>query len=516
MPRRSRRGVAARRPGHRGPRTASCSPSRTWRGSWASATLLVDLGSAARRPWPTAWPRPRQRWACDLLVLRRRRRRRARRRSEPGLASPLCDAVMLAAARASAAARRDAVVGAVFGPCCDGELTLDELLDRLARCWPRPGGLLGPRASARGRRGDSSARARRSRPRPARRRCAARVARSAPRTIRGRPPHVPALAARRAHRSTSTPRRAVATVAPLAQRRRSTRRAWTTPTSACTARRAHRARLRARSLARGMTQRHGLAETTSPSFTARHDGASQADAPSRCSTRSRRTAHGSGELFPRRARERHASSSTTRRCSSRSRARSPDRAPARVAARRGATWPAGSRRASPRARARSALRARPAGADSLETLLLQRRSRAYTALAVGTNNPLLPPPCRPRTSRACCARLARGGRRPVPLRPGRRCCARRSRRAARGPGRASRPRARDAPPAGGSALRPAGARARRECLRAARASARRADPRARAARRRSMRSPAEIVSRVAQRTWSASPRRRPGVTLPAR
>jgi hypothetical protein len=51
--------------------------------------------------------------------------------SEPGLASPLCDALMLAAA-----ARLDALgvraLGAVFGPCCDGELTPEELLGQLA------------------------------------------------------------------------------------------------------------------------------------------------------------------------------------------------------------------------------------------------------------------------------------------------------------------------------------------------------------------------------------------------
>ncbi len=51
--------------------------------------------------------------------------------SEPGLASPLCDAVMLAAA-ALMQERRATVVGAVFGPSCDGELTLEELLGRLA------------------------------------------------------------------------------------------------------------------------------------------------------------------------------------------------------------------------------------------------------------------------------------------------------------------------------------------------------------------------------------------------
>jgi hypothetical protein len=51
--------------------------------------------------------------------------------SEPGLASPLCDSVML-----SALAHLEhggvKTLGAVFGPCCDGELTIDELLGRIA------------------------------------------------------------------------------------------------------------------------------------------------------------------------------------------------------------------------------------------------------------------------------------------------------------------------------------------------------------------------------------------------
>jgi hypothetical protein len=61
--------------------------------------------------------------------------------SEPGLASPLCDAVMLAAA-----ARLERIgvrtLGAVFGPCCDGELTAEELLQRLASL-AAAGGLVG-------------------------------------------------------------------------------------------------------------------------------------------------------------------------------------------------------------------------------------------------------------------------------------------------------------------------------------------------------------------------------------
>jgi hypothetical protein len=50
---------------------------------------------------------------------------------EPGLASPLCDAVMLAAA-ALLQRRGSRVLAAVFGPCCDGELTPEELLGQLA------------------------------------------------------------------------------------------------------------------------------------------------------------------------------------------------------------------------------------------------------------------------------------------------------------------------------------------------------------------------------------------------
>ena len=50
---------------------------------------------------------------------------------EPGLASPLCDAVMLAAAEPLVAAGVTAV-GGVFGAGCDGELTVAEVLARLA------------------------------------------------------------------------------------------------------------------------------------------------------------------------------------------------------------------------------------------------------------------------------------------------------------------------------------------------------------------------------------------------
>jgi hypothetical protein len=73
--------------------------------------------------------------------------------SEPGLASPLCDAIMLAAmalAEANAGGGLSGLggldglrtIGGVFGPCCDGELTIDEVLDRLA-ALSAAGALLG-------------------------------------------------------------------------------------------------------------------------------------------------------------------------------------------------------------------------------------------------------------------------------------------------------------------------------------------------------------------------------------
>jgi hypothetical protein len=60
--------------------------------------------------------------------------------SEPGLASPLCDAVMLAAA--AELAPRLPTIAAVYGPGCDGELTPDEVLERITEL-ARAGALLG-------------------------------------------------------------------------------------------------------------------------------------------------------------------------------------------------------------------------------------------------------------------------------------------------------------------------------------------------------------------------------------
>jgi hypothetical protein len=59
---------------------------------------------------------------------------------EPGLSSPLCDAILLAAA--PALARAMPTVGAIFGAGCDAELTPTEVLERIAEV-AAAGGLLG-------------------------------------------------------------------------------------------------------------------------------------------------------------------------------------------------------------------------------------------------------------------------------------------------------------------------------------------------------------------------------------
>ena len=60
--------------------------------------------------------------------------------NEPGLASPLCDAVVLAAGLFLA--RSAEVIAAVYGPGCDGELTPDEVLGRVTELQSA-GALLG-------------------------------------------------------------------------------------------------------------------------------------------------------------------------------------------------------------------------------------------------------------------------------------------------------------------------------------------------------------------------------------
>ena len=67
---------------------------------------------------------------CDLAVYADVGGDVLARGDETGLASPLCDAVMLAAAVRAASSLPG--IGAVFGAGCDGELTADEVVERVA------------------------------------------------------------------------------------------------------------------------------------------------------------------------------------------------------------------------------------------------------------------------------------------------------------------------------------------------------------------------------------------------
>jgi hypothetical protein len=63
---------------------------------------------------------------------------------EPGLASPLCDSLMLAAAARLADGVAPPVLGAIFGVGCDGELAVTEVLERIAEV-AAAGGFAGAR-----------------------------------------------------------------------------------------------------------------------------------------------------------------------------------------------------------------------------------------------------------------------------------------------------------------------------------------------------------------------------------
>ena len=79
---------------------------------------------------------------CDLLVFVDVGGDVLAHGDEPGLASPLCDSVLLAAAVRMAARPSPKVLGAIFGIGCDGELTPDEVIARIDEV-ERGGGLLG-------------------------------------------------------------------------------------------------------------------------------------------------------------------------------------------------------------------------------------------------------------------------------------------------------------------------------------------------------------------------------------
>lgn len=107
-------------------------------------TVLVDVhgGPAAIAAGLTA---ACERLEADLLVFLDVGGDVLARGDEPGLGSPLCDALLLAAAvRIERSGEGPPVLGAIFGPGCDGELTLAEVSARLADV-AAAGGLAGAR-----------------------------------------------------------------------------------------------------------------------------------------------------------------------------------------------------------------------------------------------------------------------------------------------------------------------------------------------------------------------------------
>jgi hypothetical protein len=107
-----------------------------------TGTVLVDinLGAGAVAHGLT---QAAERLGCDLLVFVDVGGDVVAQGDEPGLSSPLCDAVMLAAAARLARAGR-AVLAGIFGIGCDAELTPSEVLALVARV-AAAGGLAGAR-----------------------------------------------------------------------------------------------------------------------------------------------------------------------------------------------------------------------------------------------------------------------------------------------------------------------------------------------------------------------------------
>jgi hypothetical protein len=84
------------------------------------AALAAGLAEAARE------------LGCDAVVLLDVGGDVLAHGEEPGLASPLCDAIVLAAGLIlSRSSKSGALIAAVYGPGCDGELTPDEVLARI-------------------------------------------------------------------------------------------------------------------------------------------------------------------------------------------------------------------------------------------------------------------------------------------------------------------------------------------------------------------------------------------------
>ena len=104
-----------------------------------SPTVLVDISGGARGT-AAGLEAAAGRLGCDLVLMVDVGGDVLARGDEAGLASPLCDAVMLAAA--VELGERLPVAAAVYGAGCDGELTPAEVGDHLAAV-ARAGGVLG-------------------------------------------------------------------------------------------------------------------------------------------------------------------------------------------------------------------------------------------------------------------------------------------------------------------------------------------------------------------------------------
>lgn len=111
-------------------------------------TVLVDA-TRSPRELAAGLEAGAQTLGCDLVVFADVGGDVLAAGSEPCLASPLCDAVLLAAAVHLEEGYGRPAVGAVFGAGCDGELTLAEVRARLD-VLGAAGALLGPRQIAAG------------------------------------------------------------------------------------------------------------------------------------------------------------------------------------------------------------------------------------------------------------------------------------------------------------------------------------------------------------------------------
>jgi hypothetical protein len=94
--------------------------------------VLVLDPTAGARGLAAGLAAGREHLGCDLIVLCDVGGDAIASGEEPGLASPLCDAVVLAAVPPHEREPGAPVLAAVFGAGCDGELTLDEVGERLA------------------------------------------------------------------------------------------------------------------------------------------------------------------------------------------------------------------------------------------------------------------------------------------------------------------------------------------------------------------------------------------------